>query len=162
LTRRFPARERRWRTWSPEGGVDWGGGVVAGEGVLGGEAGHVADLGQDPPGDHRADAKQPGQPGARSGHEQLLHELTSRSIPRVVFERRHAELDARDRALITALQRRHALATSFQATWLPPADEPLLWLPDIAAGAASLAETGDTTYWQSLSAAFEVIRFGLA
>jgi hypothetical protein len=80
--------------------------------------------------------------------EQLLHELISRSIASIVFERRHAELDARDRALITALRRRHALPGSLQATWLAAADEPLLWLPDIVAGAASLAETGDGTYWE--------------
>ena len=47
------------------GSVDRGGAVVAGEGVFGGEPGHVTDLGQDPPGDHRADAEQAGQPGAR-------------------------------------------------------------------------------------------------
>jgi hypothetical protein len=46
--------------------------------------------------------------------EQLLHELTSRGIAKVVFERRHAELDARDRDLITALQRRHALPARFR------------------------------------------------
>jgi hypothetical protein len=37
------------------GGVDRGGAVVAGEGVLSGEPCHVAGLSQDPPGDHRAD-----------------------------------------------------------------------------------------------------------
>jgi hypothetical protein len=42
-----------------------GGTVVAGEGVLGGEPGHVTHFGQDPPRDHRADAEQAGQAGAR-------------------------------------------------------------------------------------------------
>jgi hypothetical protein len=93
--------------------------------------------------------------------EQLLNELTSRGIGKIIFERRHAELDVRDRDLITALQRRHALPISFQATWLAALDEPLLWLPDIMAGAASLAETGDRRYWEPLAAAFKVIRFRL-
>lgn len=42
---------------------------------------------------------------------------------------------------------------------VPAADEPLLWLPDIAAGAAALAETGDATYWNDLAAVFSVERF---
>jgi hypothetical protein len=45
------------------------------------------------------------------------------------------------------------------ASWQAPASEPLLWLPDIAAGAAALAETGDATYWQDLATAFLVERF---
>ena len=51
------------------GGVDGGGAVVAGEGVLGGEPRHVTDLGQQASSDHRADAKQPGQPGPRRGNQ---------------------------------------------------------------------------------------------
>lgn len=93
--------------------------------------------------------------------EQLLHELTSRGIARVVFERRHPDLDARDRDLIGALRRQHVLSPGFQATWLAAPDEPLLWLADIVAGAASLAEIGDRTYWEPLAAAFGVIRFRL-
>ena len=51
------------------GGVDRGGAVVAGEGVLRGEPGSVADFSEDPPGDHRADAEQAGQAGARRGNQ---------------------------------------------------------------------------------------------
>jgi len=75
--------------------------------------------------------------------ERLLAELAGRGIAQVVFERRHPDLDARDRIMLAALRRRHALPATFQAAWLPAASEPLLRLPDIAAGAASLAETGD-------------------
>jgi hypothetical protein len=53
-------------------------------------------------------------------------------------------------------------SAALQVTWQQSTDEPLLWLPDIAAGAASLAETGDDTYWKGLAAAFTVERFGLA
>lgn len=93
--------------------------------------------------------------------ERLLAELTSRWIGRVVFERRHPELDARDRAMVIALQRQQSLPAGLRTSWLPAAEEPLLWLPDIAAGAASLAETGDDTYWNELAAAFSVDRFTL-
>jgi hypothetical protein len=49
--------------------VDRGGAVVAGELVLGSEPGHVAGLGQDPPGDQRADPVQAGQRGAGLGSQ---------------------------------------------------------------------------------------------
>ena len=93
--------------------------------------------------------------------ERLLAELASRAITTVVFERRHPDLDARDRTMIAALRHQQALPAAFRATWQQASDEPLLWLPDIAAGAASLAETGDDTYWTNLAAAFSVERFTL-
>jgi hypothetical protein len=93
--------------------------------------------------------------------DRLLTELVSRGIASVVFERRHRELDARDRGMVTALRRQKALPAAFAAAWQSPADEPLLWLADIAAGAAALAETGDHGYWQDLSAAFSIERLTL-
>src|SRR5207247_10915688 len=51
------------------GDVDRGGAVIAGEGVLGGEPCHVADLGENPPGDHRPDAVEGGQGGAGRGDQ---------------------------------------------------------------------------------------------
>jgi hypothetical protein len=108
-----------------------------------------------------------GVPGSRQERarrkciDRLLRELVSRSIARVVFERRHPDLDARDRAMIAALQRQKSLPAALRATWQPATDEPLLWLPDIAAGAASLAEAGNSTYWSKLAAGFVVDRFTL-
>lgn len=93
--------------------------------------------------------------------ERLLAELSSRGITTAVFERRHPDLDARDRTMIASLRRQQSLPAGFHATWQPPTAEPLLWLPDIAAGAASLAETGDDTFWSGLAAAFTVERFTL-
>ena len=93
--------------------------------------------------------------------ERLLAELTGRGIASIVFERRHEELDARDRALVAALKRQRSLPAAFRASWQPATDEPLLWLPDFAAGAAALAATGDATYWNDLAAAFTVERFTL-
>ncbi|HEY2305091.1 MAG TPA: hypothetical protein VGI05_04345 [Streptosporangiaceae bacterium] len=51
------------------GDIDRRGAVVAGEGVLGGEPGHVTHFGQDPPGDHLADAEQAGQAGTGRGDQ---------------------------------------------------------------------------------------------
>src|SRR6266581_272336 len=75
--------------------------------------------------------------------ERLLLELASRGIAEVTFERQQS------------------LPAALHASWQPAAGEPLLWLPDIAAGAASLAETGDETYWKELSIAFSSERFWL-
>jgi hypothetical protein len=93
--------------------------------------------------------------------DQLLTQLVGQDTARVAFERRHRELDARDRAMVSALRRQQALPAAFGATWESPVDEPLLWLADIAAGAAALAETGDDGYWRDLSAAFSIERLTL-
>jgi hypothetical protein len=93
--------------------------------------------------------------------ERLLHELAGRGIAHAVFERRHPELDARDRALVAALQRQHSIPATVRTRWLPAVGEPLLWLPDIAAGAAALARTGDDRYWRELAAAFSAGAFTL-
>lgn len=93
--------------------------------------------------------------------DRLLAELVGQGTARVVFERRHRELDARDRAMVAALRRQQALPAAFEATWASPANEPLLWLADIAAGVAALAESGDDSYWKNLSAAFSIERFTL-
>jgi predicted nicotinamide N-methyase len=93
--------------------------------------------------------------------ERLLAELASRRVPNVVFERRHAELDARDRAMVAALRRQRSVPPWLHVSWVAAADEPLLWLPDIVAGAASLAAAGDATYWEEVAATFPVERFPL-
>jgi hypothetical protein len=93
--------------------------------------------------------------------EWLLAELADRGIAAVVFERRHEELDARDRAMVAALRRQRTLPPWLRVSWVAAADEPLLWLPDIVAGAASLAAAGDATYWEELAATFLVESFQL-
>jgi hypothetical protein len=87
--------------------------------------------------------------------------LADRGIAAVVFERRHEELDARDRAMVAALRRQRSVPAWLRVSWVAAADEPLLWLPDIAAGAASLAAAGDATYWEELATTFLFERFPL-
>jgi len=94
--------------------------------------------------------------------ERLLTEMTSQGIMTVVFERRQPGLDARDRVMVAALQRRHSVPAGLRASWQPAGSEPLLWLADIAAGAAALAHAGDDTYWTELSAGFTVRRFAVS
>jgi hypothetical protein len=93
--------------------------------------------------------------------ERLLAELANQRIAAVVFERRHEELDAHDRAMVAALRRQRSVPAWLRVSWVAAADQPLLWLPDIVAGAASLAAAGDATYWDELAVAFPVDRFRL-
>jgi hypothetical protein len=46
-----------------------------------------------------------------------LRELAGRGIARVVFERQHPDLDARDRTMIAALQRQQSLPAALRAAW---------------------------------------------
>jgi hypothetical protein len=64
--------------------------------------------------------------------------------------------------MVAALRRQWSVPTWLRASWVPAIEEPLLWLPDIAAGAASLAATGDAAYWHELAARFAIERFRLA
>ncbi|WP_449064304.1 hypothetical protein [Planomonospora algeriensis] len=93
--------------------------------------------------------------------ERLLWELGRRHVGDVVFERRHSELDVRDRDMVEALRGRHAMAPRLRASWEAPDEEPLLWLPDIVAGAASLAEAGQEAYWKGLGCDLDAERFAV-
>src|SRR6266487_433435 len=67
---RLPARDRRWRTWSPEEAPVGRGAVPRGEVRPVREPGHVAYFRQEPGGSGRADAVQVGQRGG-GGLEQV-------------------------------------------------------------------------------------------
>ncbi|SPL91093.1 unnamed protein product [[Actinomadura] parvosata subsp. kistnae] len=84
--------------------------------------------------------------------ECLLWELGDHHVVDVLFERRDSLLDGRDRKLIVALQGRHAMPPRLRLSWSDPVLEPLLWLPDIIAGAKVLAERGDPRFWSQLEA----------
>ncbi|MER5424519.1 hypothetical protein [Streptosporangium roseum] len=90
--------------------------------------------------------------------ERLLWELGQRYVSDVIFERRCRELDVRDRELVAALQGRHAMPHRLQLSWRAPDGEPLLWLADIVAGAASLAEIGEETCWKGLGSSLSIER----
>ncbi|MEU5862671.1 hypothetical protein ABZ815_15945 [Nonomuraea sp. NPDC047529] len=81
--------------------------------------------------------------------ECLLWELGDHHVNDVVFERR-GQLDRRDHELVAALQGRHAMPSKLVVSWCDPMIEPLLWLPDIVAGAKSLAERGDHRFWSQV------------
>lgn len=84
--------------------------------------------------------------------ECLFWELGDHHVSDVVFERRHTELDRRDHEMVAVLQGRNAMPPRLIVSWCDPEVEPLLWLPDIIAGARSLAERGDHRFWDQVEA----------
>ncbi|MFB4288031.1 hypothetical protein ACBI99_10365 [Nonomuraea sp. ATR24] len=90
--------------------------------------------------------------------EHLLWELGGHHVADVVFERRHSELDLRDHELVAVLQGRHSMPPRLRLSWSDPSAEPLLWLPDIVAGALSRAERGDHRFWSQVDAELLVRR----
>ncbi|GGP16202.1 hypothetical protein LDL08_40430 [Nonomuraea glycinis] len=84
--------------------------------------------------------------------EHLLWEMGGHHVHDVIFERRHSELDLRDHELVAVLQGRHSMPPKLRLSWRDPLTEPLLWLPDIIAGALSRAERGDCRFWSQVNA----------
>jgi hypothetical protein len=81
------------------GGIDRRGAVVAGEGVLGGEPGHIAGFGEYPPGDHGPDPIQRcqrrsrrGDQGGDLGADVLDPRVESADVGEVVAGDMHADL----------------------------------------------------------------------
>lgn len=74
--------------------------------------------------------------------EQLLWQLDERGVEHVSIEARTASLNAKDTATISHLKRRRIITGRLKADFVRPhgpQGDPLLWLPDIVAGAVSSA-----------------------
>jgi hypothetical protein len=63
--------------------------------------------------------------------------------------------------MVATLRGRHLTSGRLPVVWESPEEEPLLWLPDLIAGAASLAEAGHENYWKQLGAALSIDRFDI-
>ena len=87
----------------------------------------------------------------------LLWELDQREERQVVFESRRAG-DADDRRAVAVAERAAHVRAPVRYAFLAPTEEPLLWLPDCVAGAATRAlADGDTTYLDLLGERVEVV-----
>ncbi|MQA86552.1 MAG: hypothetical protein GEV03_18450 [Streptosporangiales bacterium] len=91
--------------------------------------------------------------------ERLLWWLTDYGVEQVIFETRGPHADAQDQRLVAALQGHPSFPHPVPVTWTSPWQEPLLWLADIAAGTAVLAELGDDRYLKLLGDTIEIDRF---
>lgn len=90
----------------------------------------------------------------------LLWELGQRGVHEVVLESRQG-LDGDDRVHIVRVQRAGYLAAGLRYTFGRPLQEPLLWLPDLVAGAVAYDRTGvDLHYLQMLSSAVTIVDAG--
>jgi len=82
--------------------------------------------------------------------EELLPHLAALGVAHVWLEARTASLDAKDRAHVEAMRGRRLLSTALRIDIARPSEEPMLWLPDIVAGAVSAAHQGEGRYLELL------------
>ncbi|MFI6496372.1 hypothetical protein [Nonomuraea typhae] len=95
--------------------------------------------------------------GRRKCLERLFWELGGCHVDNVVLERRHNDLDRRDREMVAALRGCHAIPPRLRPEWCDPGSEPLLWLPDMVAGARARAERGDDCFWRPIDDEMRVV-----
>lgn len=82
--------------------------------------------------------------------EQLLFQLDGAGVGRVWLETRTASLNSRDIAAVRAFRARRVIHHDIRVDHAYPSAEPLLWIPDIVAGAVSAAARGESTYREQL------------
>ena len=86
--------------------------------------------------------------GRRKCLEALLPELESAGAEQVLLETRQRRNNKHDIDMVDACRRKKLIGERLHVSFGPPKNEPLLWLPDIACGAALAAERGDDDYLQ--------------
>jgi hypothetical protein len=89
--------------------------------------------------------------GRRQCMTRTLWELDRCGVGRVWFDARRPNQNRHDRAMVQALRSRRFIGSDLRVDFAHPDDEPLLWLPDIVAGATSAAfGEGDLRYLTQL------------
>lgn len=81
----------------------------------------------------------------------LLFHLDVADVRQVWMEARTISLNSRDIAAVRAFRASHVIGHNIRVDHRYPLDEPLLWLPDIVAGAIGMAEGGDPRYREQLA-----------
>lgn len=79
--------------------------------------------------------------------QQMLAYLGGMGVGRFVLEQRTESLNARDQTLVTRLRGTRSLPASLTVGFDLPSKEPLLWIPDIVAGAVGDELADPTTTW---------------
>lgn len=83
--------------------------------------------------------------------ERLLWELDDCDVSEVWLESRQASQNTKDLAAVAALRARRILRPTMRVDFALPSTEPLVWLPDVVAGAVSAARgDGDDRYLSPL------------
>lgn len=90
----------------------------------------------------------------------LLWELQQREVHDILLESRQESRDRVDRAHILHAQKAHHLTSALRYGHALPLEEPLLWLPDLVAGAVSYARAGQEQFLQLLGAGVSIVDAG--
>ena len=75
----------------------------------------------------------------------------------MIFEARETQQNENDRRLLGALRARRIVSAKLRMRHVPGPREPLLWLPDVIAGAYSSLLQGDREYFAPLEDAIKVV-----
>lgn len=85
--------------------------------------------------------------GRRLCLHRMLWELENAGVGNVLLETRTPKLNATDSRAVAAWRAQKALSPQLRIDFVYPSAEPLVWLPDIVAGAVSVARgDGDDQY----------------
>ncbi|WP_159621089.1 hypothetical protein [Ruania rhizosphaerae] len=74
--------------------------------------------------------------------ERLVFELAGHEVAQVWVESRTDSLNRRDRRLVDALRTRRVMPPAMMLDFALPREEPMLWFPDVVAGAIGLHRRG--------------------
>lgn len=93
---------------------------------------------------------------------ELLFHLESVGVRQVWLETRTASLNSRDMAAVRAFRARRLIRHETRVDHAYPSAEPLLWIPDVVAGAVTAGHAGEQRYRQQLDEVIAEYRITLA
>ena len=88
----------------------------------------------------------------------LLCELDAAGVAQVHLEAREARQNGRDLQLLGALRAQQAIGPTIRMHHQPGPSEPLLWMPDLVAGAVGAARQGRMAYRVQLDGVLTVLQ----
>ncbi|QIZ35999.1 hypothetical protein [Saccharopolyspora sp. ASAGF58] len=100
--------------------------------------------------------------GRRKCLERLLPEIEMLGADIVTFETRQERNNKLDTDMVDACRQKRLITNRIRVTFAPGGSEPLLWIPDVACGAALAAERGDRSYLEQLGCNARIIRVSTA
>jgi hypothetical protein len=83
--------------------------------------------------------------------ERLYYELALIGVTEVCLESRNATPDLRDLRLVDYARDKGLIPRGFKVGFARPRDEPMLWIPDVVAGASTAARLGEPRWLLALS-----------
>ncbi|WP_249124450.1 hypothetical protein [Saccharopolyspora erythraea] len=94
--------------------------------------------------------------------ETLLPELDRSAVGPVVFESRQLRNNKQDQELVAVCRRKRLLSGRIQVSFVPGGSEPLLWVADVACGAALADQRGEPACVAQFGAAMSTISISIA